>query len=116
LVESLSKGGLKSSLNWYLTVIKGINKGCVAPMASFLDAPRPGEITDESLLIKKPAFFGAAKKDYVCLYEPAVPHMEKHAVGGLKIVEFDTGHRLQLEQPENVNRELEVWIRDTFKL
>jgi hypothetical protein len=42
--------------------------------------------------------------------------MEKHAVGGLKIVEFDTGHRLQLEQPENVNRELEVWIRDTIKL
>jgi soluble epoxide hydrolase/lipid-phosphate phosphatase len=69
-------------------------------MASFLDAPRPGKITDESPLIKKPAFFGAAKKDHACLHEPAVPHMEKHAVGGLKVVKFDTGNRVQLEQPE----------------
>jgi pimeloyl-ACP methyl ester carboxylesterase len=112
----MSKGGLKSALNWYLAIIKGLDKGSVAPFVSFLDAPRPGEIIDESLLIKKPVFFGGAKKDYVCLYEPAVPHMEKYAVGGLKIVEFDTGHRVQLEQPENVNRELDVWIRDTFKL
>jgi hypothetical protein len=25
-------------------------------------------------------------------------------MGGLKVVEFDTGHRVQLEQPEKVNR------------
>jgi soluble epoxide hydrolase/lipid-phosphate phosphatase len=53
-------------------------------------------------------------KDHVCIHDYAVPELEKYAVGGLKIVEFQGGHWLQLEEPERFNRELEGWIRDTF--
>jgi soluble epoxide hydrolase/lipid-phosphate phosphatase len=53
-------------------------------------------------------------KDHVCIHDSAVPVLEKYAVGGLKIVEFQEGHWLHLEEPERFNRELEGWIRDTF--
>jgi soluble epoxide hydrolase/lipid-phosphate phosphatase len=53
-------------------------------------------------------------KDHVCIHDYAVPVLEKYALGGLKIVEFQGGHWLQLEEPERFNKELEGWIRDTF--
>jgi soluble epoxide hydrolase/lipid-phosphate phosphatase len=73
----------------------------------------PG-ITEEQLKIKKPAFFGAALKDFVCradigkeLMKTYVEDPEKN----LTIVEFDTGHWIQLEQPDKLNKELENWIK-----
>ncbi|KAJ8588535.1 alpha/beta-hydrolase [Rhizopogon salebrosus TDB-379] len=102
LLESLKKGGLTSPLNWYLCMLRGVNSHLVE-----------GAIP-ENFFIKKPAFFAAAMKDHVCIHDYSVPVMEKYAVGGLKIVEFQGGHWPHLEEPERFNRELEGWIRDTF--
>jgi len=72
------------------------------------------EIPEDKLFIKKPVFFAAARKDHVCVYDYAVPQMEKYAVGGLKVVDFQGGHWVHLEDPETFNRELEAWICDTL--
>ena len=56
----------------------------------------------------KPAFFGAALRDYVTRPEIMKPGFPKSA--DLTIVDFDTGHWPQLEQPEQVNVALEAWI------
>lgn len=72
------------------------------------------EIPEENAFIRKPVFFAAAKKDHVCVYDYAVSEMEKYAVGGLKIVDFQGGHCVHLEEPETLNGELEGWIRDTL--
>ncbi|KAG0694074.1 Alpha/Beta hydrolase protein [Suillus ampliporus] len=103
LLKSLRTGGLTSPLNWYRSMIKGVN-------SHIMD-----EIPEENQFIRKPAFFAAARKDHVCIHEYAVSQMEKYARGGLKMVEFPGGHWVQLEEPETFNKELEGWIRDTLQ-
>ncbi|KAG1751399.1 Alpha/Beta hydrolase protein [Suillus paluster] len=84
-LESLRKGGLMSPLNWYHSVLKGVNDHIM------------DEIPEENQFIRKPAFFA------------------KYAKGGLNIVEFQGGHWVQLEEPDTFNKELEGWIRDTLQ-
>lgn len=57
-----------------------------------------------------------AKYDYVCFREFAITEIEKYAKGGLTIVEFDAGHWVQLEKPQEYNDALERWALDTFNL
>ena len=72
-------------------------------------------LTDMSKnVISKPAFFGAAIKDYVCLailgkkiMEPLCPH--------LKVVDFDTDHWIPFAAPDKLNTELQAWIDDVVK-
>jgi len=73
------------------------------------------EIPEENLFIKKPAFIAAAMKDHVGVHQYTVSQMEKYAKGGLKIVEFQGGHWVQLEEPERFNRELESWVCDVLE-
>jgi len=102
-------------------MLKGVNshivEGAISSSWLLITVPHlvwRTEIPKEDMYIKKPAFFAAARKDHVCVWDYAVPEMEKYAVGGLKIVEFQGGHWLQLEEPEMLNRELEGWILDTL--
>ena len=68
------------------------------------------------MYIKKPAFIAVAKYDCICWPEFAITQIEKYAKGGLAIVEFDTGHWLHLEKPEEYNNALDRWVTNTFKL
>lgn len=102
--KSLLKGGLESPLNWYKSNLQGINDQI------------KDTVFEEDIKIRKPTFMAVAKYDYVCPREVAIAQIEKYAVGGLTIVEFDTGHWLQLEKPEEYNEALERWITSTFKL
>ncbi|KIK99374.1 hypothetical protein PAXRUDRAFT_822790 [Paxillus rubicundulus Ve08.2h10] len=100
---SLLEGGLQSPLNWYKSNLQGINDQI------------KDTVSEEDIKIRKPTFMAVAKYDYVCPYEFAIAEIEKYAVGGLTIVEFDTGHWLPLEKPEEYNEALEHWIASTFK-
>ncbi|KAN0091297.1 Alpha/Beta hydrolase fold [Tylopilus felleus] len=100
----LLKGGLNSPLNWYRSNLHGVNNGIKAT------------VSEEDIKIRKPAFMAVAKYDYVCFREFAITEIEKYAKGGLTIVEFDAGHWVQLEKPQEYNDALERWALDTFNL
>ncbi|KAF9241876.1 Alpha/Beta hydrolase protein [Melanogaster broomeanus] len=100
---SLYEGGLASPLNWYKSNLQGVNNHI------------RDTVSEEDIKIRKPAFMAVAKYDYVCPRDFAIAGVEKHAVGGLTIVEFDTGHWLQLEKPDEYNNALERWLTSTFK-
>ncbi|KAG9316768.1 Alpha/Beta hydrolase protein [Chiua virens] len=87
---SLLQGGLNSPLNWYRSHLQGVNDGTFST------------VSEENIKIKKPAFMAVANYDYVCFHDFAIVEMEKYAKGGLTIVEFDTGHWLQMEKPEEL--------------
>lgn len=75
---------------------------------------RDEAVSDEDILIHKPVFMAVAKYDHVCLRECAITEIKKYAIGGLAIVEFDTGHWTQLEKPEEYSDALERWVVNTF--
>jgi pimeloyl-ACP methyl ester carboxylesterase len=60
-------------------------------------------------VLTKPAFYGAALRDYVSL--PVIFKNSFPKSTDLTIVDFDTGHWPQLERPEEVNKALEGWIQ-----
>jgi len=96
--SSLLKGGLTCPLNWYKSCIQGANREDVLAIAP------------ESLKITKPAFYGCALRDYVCIPTINKAIMEKFAADRLTIVDFDTGHWVHMESPAKVNDELEKWV------
>ncbi|KAH7920149.1 alpha/beta-hydrolase [Leucogyrophana mollusca] len=98
LRESLTLGGMTSPMCWYKCMLQGVNSGIATGLS------------EEDLNIKKPTFFAAALKDRVSIPEYALPLMKKYATGGLTIVEFNTGHWIQLEEPDKLNLALESWI------
>ncbi|KAH7888898.1 Alpha/Beta hydrolase protein [Phlebopus sp. FC_14] len=103
--KSLADGGLTSPLNWYKCMVQGINN-------SIKD-----NITDEELHFKKPAFFAAAKFDYVCPIQYAILQMKQYAAVDAELLtleEFDTGHYVQLERYQEFNSALERWITNEF--
>jgi soluble epoxide hydrolase/lipid-phosphate phosphatase len=67
-------------------------------------------LAKQTWIMKQPGFFGAALKDYVAPADRGKAAMEKHAMN-LTMVDFDTGHWVQLEEPDMVNKELELWIQ-----
>jgi len=96
--EALLQNGLSAPLNWYKATAAGINRG---------------EMADLESTLTKPAFYGAALRDYVCL--PSIFKFSFPTSTDLTIVDFDTGHWPQLEQPEEVNRALEGWIESKLE-
>ena len=64
--------------------------------------------------VKKPHFFGATHKDYIC-----VAHIAKfqtlNANPYAKIVDFDTDHWVPLAQPQKLNEELLAWIESAME-
>ncbi|KIJ68099.1 hypothetical protein HYDPIDRAFT_83277 [Hydnomerulius pinastri MD-312] len=105
--KSLLEGGLASPLNWYKSNLQGVNNHIKDSTSA---------LSEEQIKIRKPAFMAVAKFDYVCVRDYAIGEIEKYAAGGLTLVEFDTGHWLLLEQPEEYNNALEQWITSTFPL
>ncbi|OSC99357.1 alpha/beta-hydrolase [Trametes coccinea BRFM310] len=95
--ETMAKGSFKSYLNYYKVATRSLN------------VPDDKEIPQEAYYIRKPALFIGAKRDAVAppdLGRMACEQFVPHA----KIVEFDTGHWVQLQATEQVNKELEEWI------
>ncbi|KZS99619.1 epoxide hydrolase [Laetiporus sulphureus 93-53] len=94
--------GLKGAFNWYRIMLDGI--------ADSDDK----QIPESRRTITQPVFFGAAKRDYVCVPALALARM-KEFCPDLTVKEFDLGHWVQLEAPDEVNCELAAWIQGVTK-
>jgi soluble epoxide hydrolase / lipid-phosphate phosphatase len=58
-----------------------------------------------------PVFFGATLKDYVALAASAIPLVKKNSPHEkTRIREFDSGHWVQYEKKDEVNKELLEWL------
>lgn len=60
--------------------------------------------------VSKPVFFGATSKDAICIPKLQIPVAQK-ACPNLIVHEFDTGHWVQLERKDEVNKELGAWFK-----
>jgi len=97
--ENLLIGGLSSPLLWYKVKVTG------------LDAEDGKDIAPQNFLIHKPAFFGAATRDYVCTPALGKVALERCSKGSLTIKDYDAGHWLLWEQKDKLNEDLLEWIR-----
>ncbi|KAI0360858.1 alpha/beta-hydrolase [Trametes cingulata] len=97
--ETLRAGGLKSYLNYYKTAVRSLN------------LQDDKNIPETQWALHKPVLFVAAKHDAV-----APPAMGKASMGKYaphaKIVELETGHWVQLEATEQLNKVFEEWIKE----
>ncbi|KZT00187.1 epoxide hydrolase [Laetiporus sulphureus 93-53] len=99
---AILSGGLKGAFNWYRIMLDGITDS------------DDKQISESRQTITQPVFFGAANRDYVCVPALALARM-KEFCPDLTVKEFDLGHWVQLEAPEEVNRELAAWIQGVTK-
>jgi len=96
--ETFLTGGLVGPLNWYKVLTQGIS------------AADDKLIPKEAYQLKKPVFFAACSKDPIAL--PAmgkaglVPSCEQPPT----IKDYDAGHWVQLERPDELNQDLLSWI------
>ncbi|KAK7053022.1 hypothetical protein VNI00_004343 [Paramarasmius palmivorus] len=93
--DLLLKGGFAAPLNYYKLMFLGI-----------------GPEDDKGLpdvATKKPAFFGVALEDYVARLEIQVPGTQE-LCSNLTLKEFQSNHWVQLQRPNELNRELGSWL------
>ncbi|ESK94469.1 epoxide hydrolase [Moniliophthora roreri MCA 2997] len=95
----LDSGGIKSSLNWYISQIENND------LEDNLSIPK------ERWWIQSPSLFIAASQDYICTPKRGKDVMTKYA-SEVKIVDVDTGHWVHLEASNKVNAEIEQWLNE----
>ncbi|KAF5344592.1 hypothetical protein D9758_013904 [Tetrapyrgos nigripes] len=96
-MQNLLMGGFTGPLNYYTVCLSGLQKEDDAT------------IPEEKYATDKPVFFGAALEDAACLAPLQKVITEKFAKNAT-IKDFKTGHWVQMQAPEEVNKELLAWI------
>ncbi|KAF9461377.1 Alpha/Beta hydrolase protein [Collybia nuda] len=91
---ALMQRGLQGPCNWYRTRLQALNNA---------DAQ---SIPQEAYNISIPTFFGGAMKDQICIAGAAKMMMSKFC-SNLTAKEFNTGHWIMQEAPNEVNEALE---------
>ncbi|KAL0562794.1 hypothetical protein V5O48_019284, partial [Marasmius crinis-equi] len=94
--EELLKGGLAAPSCYYKCMLKYTNED-------------DKNIPLERYKTDKPAFFGAALEDYIAL-APLGVQQSKALCQNLTVKEFQANHWVQLQRPNEVNKELEAWL------
>lgn len=59
--------------------------------------------------VRRPVLFIGGNKDYIGIIGAA--GRQKEYIADLKMIEVDTGHRVMEEKPEQVNQEIDRWIK-----
>ena len=90
-------GGYGPTLMWYKCQIANLNR------------PDEEEIPEEKKQIKQPMLMIAAKYDYIGVPKLQVGGMQPY-VKDLKVVEFETGHWVQLEMPMETNKAIKDFL------
>ena len=62
-------------------------------------------------MLPKPSFFGAAKRDYICLAAVGKA-ITSQSCADATVKEFDTGHWTMTEAADEVNKELLAWLEE----
>lgn len=95
--EALRKGGLAAPACWYKVMLSG------ATVEDDKGIPVDRYKTD------KPVFFGAALEDYVAIAAVNILRT-KSMCENLTVKEFQANHWVQLQLPNEVNKELAAWL------
>lgn len=100
--EVFTKGGWNGPLNWYRAMVQGYQAAD--------DARIPPERAFPP--IDSPIFFGATTKDYICTPAFGYATVRSEAMKDHRIIckDFDSDHWLLFTHPEEVARELILWI------
>ncbi|KAI0650286.1 alpha/beta-hydrolase [Trametes meyenii] len=91
------KNGLGPMLNWYKV------------MATGLMSKDDEAVNKEKLVLSHPVFYAACARDHVCLPEPSTKIVRDFCPKAI-VETFDTGHWVQLEAPEKLNKALLAWL------
>ncbi|EJD35450.1 alpha/beta-hydrolase [Auricularia subglabra TFB-10046 SS5] len=95
--KTIANNGLEAPINWYRGLQGGFN------------TEDEQKLAQQEIKISKPVFFGAALQDYIGLADMNKAGIAKIAPN-LTVRDFDTGHWVYLEKPDEVNRELGAWL------
>ncbi|KAI5122578.1 hypothetical protein M0805_004795 [Coniferiporia weirii] len=98
LRSNIMKGGFAGPTCWYKAMMQKHTSN------------EEAEIPTEKYIVKKPVFFGAALRDYICI-APAGKLTTQKTCPNATIVDFDTDHWINLAAPEKLNAELLKWIQ-----
>jgi soluble epoxide hydrolase/lipid-phosphate phosphatase len=70
-------------------------------------------IPESSYAINKPVFFGAGKRDYICVVDGQVATAKKFCPD-LVVKEYDSDHWVIWSHAEEVNRDLLQWVEGSL--
>ncbi|KAH9894458.1 alpha/beta-hydrolase [Cubamyces lactineus] len=97
MLNEWRKTGLGTALNWYKV------------MATGLMSKDDEAVNKEKLALAHPVYFAACTRDYVCLAEPSARIVQNFCPRAT-VEMFDTGHWVQLEAPDKLNKSLLAWL------
>ncbi|KAI9001416.1 alpha/beta-hydrolase [Trametes punicea] len=97
MLNEWRKTGLGSTLNWYKV------------MATGLMSKDDEAVDKEKLALPHPVYFAACKHDHICLAEPSAKIVRDFCPEAT-VEMFDTGHWVQLEAPDKLNKSLLSWL------
>ncbi|KAI0824771.1 alpha/beta-hydrolase [Trametes gibbosa] len=97
MLNDWRKTGLGPSLNWYKV------------MATGLMSKDDEAVNKERLALAHPVYFAACARDHVCLAEPSAKIVRDFCPKAT-VDTYDTGHWVQLEAPEKLNKALLTWL------
>ncbi|CCL99356.1 uncharacterized protein FIBRA_01374 [Fibroporia radiculosa] len=109
MTSKFADEGIAGGLNWYKVFLKGIAAEDDKRGHLIIEIPETNHV------VQQPVFYGGGKSDYATLPAIAYESLKKYCPN-ITIKEFDTGHWIQLQAPDEVNRELLVWIMAKAKL
>jgi len=119
--EGFLRNGLASPLQWYRSMTEGVQNADSAGGLTWLTTTiissclimTPPAIPKEAYAISKPGFFAACANDCICL--AAIGKQQSLTyVKNLTVKDYDAGHWVQLEAPDQLNKDLEEWIQAIF--
>jgi len=96
-MKLILSGGLAAPVFWYKAMVEKVTPN------------EEKDIPQEKYVVKKPVFFGATLKDYVCL-AAAGKAQTAQLCPDATVVDFDTDHWVMQAAPDQVNKELFKWI------
>ncbi|CDO71355.1 hypothetical protein BN946_scf184908.g113 [Trametes cinnabarina] len=100
MLNDWRKTGLGTALSWYKVMTSGlISKDDEA-------------VNKEKLVLSRPVYFAACKRDYVCLAEPSAKIVRDFCPKAT-VDMYDTGHWVQLEAADKLNKSLLAWLEKT---
>ena len=83
---------------------------------SWVDAERSADAeassfaaVDGKLALELPVYFAGCARDHVCIAAPSAEIVRQFCSKGT-VETFDTGHWVQLEIPDKLNRALQTWL------
>ncbi|UJR17502.1 hypothetical protein I4U23_004397 [Adineta vaga] len=93
-VRAYLSAGMQQKLNWFKAVIANVDWNYEKTL---------------NATVQRPVLYIGGSKDYIGIIGAA--ERQKNYIKNLEIVEVDTGHWVMEEKPNDVNREIDRWIK-----